>query len=162
MAIDLTDLVESLQREVNPPGTDLFPNATEDQWLGNLRDSFWEAKLFGFFDGFTESEGIVTPTSGSTDVTRAYQQLIVLFAGGRIITNELRNIKTVFRAQAGPVEYETQQSATLLRDILKEVRKKIEVLVEGIGDFGETETTYINSLTARFDSLAYGDTYFWE
>jgi len=39
MAIDLGDLVESLQREVSPPGTNLFPDAVDDEYFGHLTGS---------------------------------------------------------------------------------------------------------------------------
>jgi len=162
VTIDLGDMIEPLQREVNPPGSDLFPDAVEDEWLGNLRDSFWEAKLFGFFSDFTEAEGLVSPITGTDDLGREYQQLVVLFAGARIVTNELKNTETLFRAVAGPVEFETQNSATLLRDILKEIRDKIKAIVEVLSDdFGSTEAGYIDAIVDRHDALAYGETYHW-
>lgn len=162
MTVDISDLIVSLQREVNPPGTDLFPNATDDDWLGQLLDSFWEAKLFGFFTTFTaDLDGLISPnTTGDDDMARSDQALIILFAGARVIRNELKNTSTGFRAVAGPVEFETQNSAQLLRDILKDIRSKVDLALAALGTINSTTATYIDSLVGREDSLYYRETFF--
>lgn len=160
MAVDLFDLVESLRREVSPPGEDLFPNATDDEYLGNLQDSFWEARLDGLLEGFEESDGLVTPTSGDTDLTRDLQQLVVFYAGFRIVRNHLRSLKTQFRAAAGPVSFETQQSANVLKDLLLELKYKRDLILTRLSDLGQIPTAYIDALVARDNSLLYGDIYF--
>lgn len=164
MPVDLTDsdlLIAALKREVNPPGTDLFATATDDEWQGQLQDSFWEARLFGFFAGYTESDGIISPISGSTDLDRANQQLIVLFAGARVIRNELKNMNTMFRAQAGPVEFEVQNSASLLVAILRDIRSKVDLALAAIGTINSTTVAYIDSLVGREDSIYQGESFFW-
>lgn len=161
MAVDLADLVDPLTREVNPPGTDLFPDATEDEWVGQLADSFWEAKLYGFFDNYREVEGFVTPITGDEDLPRDQQQLIVLFAGLRVIRNELKNTNTMFRAKAGPVEFETQNSANLLRDVLKDIRSKVDLVLANLSDLASTTTAYIDSLVGTDESLYFQDTYWY-
>jgi len=162
MAVDLADLIDALTTEVNPPGSDLFPDATEDQWVSNLQNSFWEAKLYGFFDDHTESDGLISPlTVGNADLARDQQQLIVLFAGLRVIRNELKNTNTGFRAKAGPVEFETQNSANLLRDVLRDIRSKVDLILANLSDLSSTTTTYIDSLVGRDNSLYYEDTYFY-
>jgi hypothetical protein len=161
MAVDLFELVESLRREVSPPGEDLFPNATDDDFLGNLQDAFWEARLDGLLEGYTESDGSVTPVdSGDDDLTRDLQQLIVFYAGFKIVRNHLRSIKTMFRAQAGPVEFETQQSANVLKDLLLELKYKRDLVLTRLSDLGVIPTAYIDALSARDESLHYGDTYY--
>lgn len=157
MSVDLGDLIEAIKSEVSPPGTDLFPNATEDEWIINLQNAFWEAKLFDFFGNFYEADGLIQPNAGSTDMDRTQQQLIVLFAGARILRNELRNINTTFKSKAGPVEFETQKSANLLRDLLNDVRSKIMWQLQAVGS---TNTFYIDSVTGRADSMITGQT-FW-
>lgn len=162
MAIDLSELQDSLKREVSPPGSDFFPDATDDDWLGQLRDSFWEAKLFGFFIGYSENEGLVSnTTTGGAELDRAYQELIVLFAGARVIRNELKGTSTSFRAQAGSVEFETQNSAQLLRDILKDIRSKVDLALAALGTINSTTVAYIDSLVGVEDSLYYRDTYYF-
>lgn len=163
MAVDLNDLIPSVQRETSPPGTDLFADATEDDWLGQLQDSFWEARLFGFFEGYSESDGLVTPLDADDDdLGREWQQLIVLFAGIRSIRMKLMNTSTNFRAKAGPVEFETANSANLLNEILKELQKKIDLILDNLSStLGQTQDYYINGVLGRTDALAYGDEYFW-
>lgn len=159
MAVDLSDLTISLQREVNPPGTDLFPTATDDEWLGQLQDSFWEAKLYGFFAGFTESDGLVTPLTGSIDLGRDFQELIVLFAGARVIRNELKNTNTKFHAEAGSAVFEVENSANLLIAILKDIRSKVDLAMAAIGTINSTTVAYVDSLIGRETSLWYGTTF---
>jgi hypothetical protein len=155
MSVELDELVEVVRREVSPPGSDLFPNATDDEFLGNLRDAFWEARLFGFFNGFTEADGSVSPTSGTTDLGRDQQQLIVLFAGARILRNEIRNMNTSFRAKAGPVEFEQAKSAQVLKSLLDDVRSRIIYLLQAAGS---TQTYYIDAVIGREESINFGAT----
>lgn len=161
MAVDLGDLIESLQREVSPPGEDLFPNATDDDWFGNLQDAFWEARLDGLLEGFTESDGSVVPTSGTTDLSRDMQQIVVLYAGVRIVRNHLRSLNTVFRSKAGPVEFETQKSAQLLKGLLDELRSRRNLVLTRLSDLGAVNSYYIDAIVARDESLGYGDTYWY-
>lgn len=158
MAVDLNDLILPLTREVNPPGSNLYPDAVDDDWLGQLQDSFWEAKLYGFFGNFTEADGLVSPITGTTDLERTLQQLIVLFAGIRSIRMKMVNLNTLFRAKAGPVEFETQNSANLLNTIMKQLQDKIDTLLKSLADsiLGGTQTYYINSLIGRDYSYLYG------
>lgn len=159
MAVDLGDLIESLQREVNSPGGDSFPDATDDSFLGYLQDSFWEIRLDGVtsFDPYVEADGIVTPSdSADDDLGRVLQQLIVLYAGIRIIRNQLLNLQTLFRAKAGPVEYETQQSALLLKAILDELKGRRNLVLGRLSDVGTTTDYYIDALVEREYSIDYG------
>lgn len=161
MAVDLSEeLIDSLKREVNPPGTDGFVSATEDEWLGNLLDSFWEAKLYGFFTNYSaDVDGNVSPITGTDEIPREQQELIVLFAGARVIRNELKNKNTHFRAQAGPVEFEVDNSATLLVQILKDIRSKVDLALAVVGTISATSITYVDSLLGREESIGYGETY---
>lgn len=162
MAVDLNDLVESLRREVNTPGEDSFPGAFDDTYVGHLQDSFWEIKLDGVtsFNSYSEEDGVIEHTDGVTDLDRTYQQLIVLYAGIRIIRNQLLNLETVFKAQAGSARFETQQSATLLRAILEELKSRRNLVLTRLSDAGATPSYYIDALAARENSIDYGFT-FW-
>lgn len=161
MAVDLSDIIDVVRRETSPPGTDLFAASTDDEWLGYLEDSFWEARLFGFFSAYTEADGIVQaidPVTTTVDFPREDQQLVVLFAGIRAVRLKLLNTNTLFRAQAGPVQFETQQAASVLTEILKELQQKVNILYANLSSIlGRTQTYYINGVTARHDSLAFGD-----
>lgn len=161
MAVDLFDLVESLKREVNPPGELAFPSATDDEYAGYLADGFWEARLDGLLSGYEETDGAVTPIDpDSDDLGREWQQLIVIYAGFRILKNALRQMKTVFRAQAGPVEFETQQSATTLKEIMVDLRARRDWLLENLATTGQVSDYYIDAVVARHDSVYFGDS-FW-
>jgi hypothetical protein len=81
VSVDLGDFIESLKREVNPPGTDDFPDALEDEWVGNLSDAFWEARLDGLLTPYTETDGVVTPIDPTgAEFGRDMVQLVILYA----------------------------------------------------------------------------------
>lgn len=160
MPIDLGDLVEPLQREVNPPGTPTI-SATDEQWIGYLADAFWTARLRGAFAGYEEDEGLIVPTSGTTDLSREMQQLIVLFAGYRILLRAIQNAQTVFRAQAGPVEFETQQSAQVLRGVLAAIEAEMkEILNLVTGGSWATTVAYFDAVISRTTSIGDGESWF--
>lgn len=149
MAVDLFDLVDPLKRTVNSPGSDAFPNATDDDFGGYLTDAFWELRMLNMFSDYTESDGLVTPITGSTDLPREQQQLIILYAAITIITNELKNLESVFRVKAGPAEFETQKSASLLKDVLAELQRRRLVVEQNLFAMGEITDTYIDSVWER-------------
>lgn len=161
MAVDLGDLIETLKREVAAPGAEetTFPDATEDIWLGNLQDAFWDARLDGMLKDFTESDGLVTPITGTTDITRDLQQLVVLYAGIRIVRNSLRALNTVFRAKAGPVEFETQNSASVLKSLLDMLMERRHGVLLRLSDLGQVPSYYIDAVYGRELAISYGDTH---
>lgn len=158
MAIDIEDLVPSLRRMVNPPGSELFPGATTGTLAGYLSDAFWTAKLDGFFGGYIEEpEGFIAPENGTgDDLPRDWQQLIVFYAGMQIVENELRAKNTMFRVQAGPVEYETQNSATLLREHLKALHDRRTYLLELLSSKYNISPGYVDMIAARYNSMVDG------
>jgi hypothetical protein len=132
MSVDLNDLIPSLQRELSPPGSNLYPNATDDDWLGHLQDAFWEARIQGLLSGFTlddQDDALIVPQSGTTDMTRDLQQLIVLFAGYRVTLTQFQNINSGFRAKAGPAEFEQQKSAQTLKAVLDAIKERLALIV---------------------------------
>jgi len=131
MSVDLANLIEPLQVEVQAPGGDAYANATDDDYLGALINSFWEIRLYGYLTSWEEDSasrggppefvaGIVTPLNVDPtyddptgyslveDLPRELQQLIILWAAWKIMLNNMATVNSVFRAKAGPVEYETQ------------------------------------------------------
>jgi hypothetical protein len=156
MAVDLSELVPSLKREVGTPGTEesTFPAANEDSWVGYLSDAFWSARLDGMLAGYTESDGLVDP-----DLDRDLQQLIVLYAGIAIVRNELLRMQTTFRAKSGPVEYEVQQAASVLKGLLDDMTARKALVMKRLSDLhAGTGTYYIDSLTERDRQI---NTYYW-
>lgn len=163
MAVDLADLIDPLKREVSTPGNEeaTYPNATEDSWVGYLQDGFWEIYLDGFAQGFKVADGIVTNrTAGGDDMAGEMQQLVVLYAGIRIIRNELRQLNTSFRAKAGPVEYETQQSAQVLKGVLDELTARRNTILKRLANLDATDTYYIDAVIERDYAINTGLTTF--
>lgn len=162
MAVDLYDLIDPLKRDVNPPGIDLFPGSTDDDWAGRLADAFWDAHIHTeLFDSYRANDDFaVEPiTVGGDDLSRELQQLVVAYAAYRVIRTLLLNIKTSFRAQAGPVEFETQQSAQLLRDLLRDRQDDMKRIVDLISSQDVTPVYYFDAVIARDTSLRDGDTW---
>lgn len=154
MAVDLSDYVDTVRREVTPPGSTLFGAVSDDVFVGYLCDAFWEVTLDGFFGTAQkvdssgtipsalfscDSSGIVLPasdpevlagndsyTAGSynptVDMNRSEIALVCLYAGIKIIRNQLMSQSTKTRAKAGPVEFEQDFSANLLVEMLKELQ----------------------------------------
>jgi hypothetical protein len=182
MAVNLFDLVDALRWEVNPPGTDLFPDATEDDWGGALSNAFWEVRLYGFLSGFEENaaarggwptfvEGMVTPIdviddtyddpigySTTQDLSRELQQLIILWAAYKIVLNRMGSLNTVFRTKAGPVEYETQQAATVLKTVLDALKGRIDLVLETLPTPGAGAVVF-DAMIERSYSQAVGETW---
>lgn len=158
MAVDLGDLVLYLEAEVSPPGNDLFADTLDDEWIVRLANGFWNARLDGILEGYVEAEGEITPVSGDTDMPRDLQQVIVFYAAYETILLALRTLNTTFRAVAGPVEFETGQSAQVLRDIAQALKDKRNLLLSRLSDLGMTTDYVIDSIVARQDSLLAGVT----
>jgi hypothetical protein len=181
VAVNLDTLIDSLKREVNAPGADLFPDATDDSWLGALTDAFWEVRLYGFLSGFEENsaarggpasfgEGVITPTgvvdetyddpfgfSTTQDLGRDLQQLIVLWAGWKIVLSRLGSLQTTFRVKAGPVEYETGSAATVLKSVLDYLKSGIDFVLANMGT--STQTVVFDAMVERSYSEAVGMTW---
>jgi hypothetical protein len=157
MAVDLADYVDSLKREVIPMGTTLFADVNEDVWIGHLSDAFWEARLDGFLTGYVaDADGVVTPESGTTDLDRRYIALVVLYAGIRVLRNRILNMNTGFRAKAGPVEFEQQNSATMLAEMLKQLRATKDRILDELDEAEATSVLYLDAFSTRvLDSASY-------
>lgn len=129
MSVELGDYVESLRREVTPLGTALPTTITVRELTAYLSDAFWEARLDGFCKGYTADEdGIIDPIDADgainpdgADISRALIALVIIYAGVRILRNKVLNTQSTTRAKAGPVEYETQNSSTMLAEMLKQL-----------------------------------------
>lgn len=140
MAVDLSDYVGTLRREVTPPGSTTFSTVGDDVFVSYLADAFWEVKLDGFIEPYVcDINGIVipagspdasnqnlgfdlTPYDPSLDIGRDQVALVCLYAGIKIIRNRLLEQTSRTRAKAGPVEFEQDYSANLLVEMLKELQ----------------------------------------
>jgi hypothetical protein len=179
VAVDLLNLVDPLRREVNPPGSDLFPESTDDNWAGSLADAFWEIRLYGLLSGFEENaaarggpasfgEGIVTPLSvaedydspsgyASVDLGRELQQLVVSWAAYKIVLARMGSLSTSFRARAGPVEYETQNAATVLKTILDQLKARLDYILNKLVYGSGSSVELMDAVIERTYNQAVGD-----
>lgn len=164
MAVALTTLVDALKREVQPPGADLFSDVTQSTWVGYLADAFWEVRLDGFLPNYaTDGAGVATtvvPISGTTELPREMGALVVLYAGVKVLRNKILNTNTTFRAKAGPVEFEQQNSANLLVEMLKQLKATKDRVIENLDTAGGMTGAYVlDAFSARLYSpgLYFGD-----
>lgn len=150
MVTDLSEYVESLRREVEPLGSNVFVAVTNTEWTSYLSDAFWEAKLDGFFVPWAcDPDGIIT---GSTPFPRQGAQLCVIYAGVRVLRNKVLNTSTRFRARAGEVEYEQESGATMLTEMLKQLKAQKEMLLARAEDTGSTVAVF-DALSVRENSM---------
>jgi hypothetical protein len=161
--MELTALVPSLKRAVAAPGEfdTFFPNSSETDLVGSLTDAVAEAMLDGFLAAtdLDLENGVVTP-----DLSHQAQALVVLYGAARILSARIANLKNRTRYVAGPAEAETEQSASVLVELLRQVnaRKKqvlddaragdlatafemVDMYVAKSIDVGTTDVNYISS-----------------
>lgn len=158
MSVDLSEVgaLDALRRAVNPPGQTVV-TIGDDEALGRLQDGFWDARLDGLLSNFTvDDEGVITPLRGTTDIDREEVQIVVFYAAYNALYSRLMNLNTQFRAQAGPVTYEVQQSANMLRDVAAMLKERKALILSRLAGFGATNTYYIDSVIERTDSLLMG------
>jgi hypothetical protein len=127
--MELIDLVSSLQRAVAPPGefATYFPNTTSNDLRDLLADAVAEAQL----DGFLGSNSLnVEDAEVDPDLTPAQQALVVLYGAARVLTVRLANLKNRTRYVAGSAEAETEQSASLLVELLRQSKDRKKQLLE--------------------------------
>lgn len=130
MAVDLSNYVNVLRREVTPPGATIFEDVSDDVFTGYLADAVWEARLDGFLSGWEADEyGQVPARSDGKEFPREHIALLVLYAGIRILRLRILNTNTRFSAKAGSAEYSQEQSANALTEMLKNLNEIKDRLV---------------------------------
>lgn len=142
MAIDLADLVDNLKREVNPPGQSIFADATDADYEGYMTDSFWEMVLRGYITGYTATDTSVSPESGTEELSRELQQLVVINAAMIIMRVHLANIDTGFRAHAGAAEFETRKSAQAIQAVLENLQDRYQTILDNLPSENEGNPVY--------------------
>jgi len=136
MATPIPDLRDQLDRELNIPGFEQLPDITPAEMDGYILDGFWECRLLGMLDDYTVTDGteFATPIgdniqSGSTgDLPEQYQMLVIILAGVRMVRLKVLNLAVNFKAEAGPVSFEQQASATTLRAVLASLEQRLAQL----------------------------------
>ena len=156
--VDLTDLIPDLEGYVSVPGSvSRYSTASETEWLTKLRNAFWTAYNDGLIIGFScNEEGVISSVRGDLAMGRDLQQIVILYSAISIVQNELLQIKTAFRAKAGPVEYETQQSAQVLKGLLDSLFQQKNVLLKRLSDIGEVQSHYFDAVITRDASYRSG------
>ena len=157
--VDLVDLIPDLEAALTIPGTtSKYAAATDDEWAARLKNGFWSAYNEGVITGFTcDADGAVSPTSGTATFARDLQQIVLLYATINVIQNELMQMKNT-RSVAGPVEYEVNQSAQVLKGLLDSFISQKGVILKRLSDLGEVDSYYIDAVRSRDASLFYGTT----
>lgn len=150
-AVYLTDLIPSLEAALSVPGTtSQYSSATEDEWVGKLKNAFWLATLDQVISGYTcDDDGVIAEVDGDGTLSGEMQYLIVLYACMDVVRNKLLQLKTVFRAKAGPVEYETQQSAQVLKALLDQYMTQRDRILETLAAANHLSTFYIDAVRSR-------------
>lgn len=151
-SIDLEDLIPDLVVELQTPGATTYDGVSNAEWLIRLRNAFWEAHNYGFMAGWTKNEGFVSPLSSSSTstMTRDQQHLIILHAAMTVIRSELRQLSTRASYEAGPVKYETERSANVLKGILDDMSNRLSYLIQRLADDGiATDIHYIDAYMTR-------------
>lgn len=127
--MELADLVPSLKRAVAPPGeyAALFPSATDTDLTDLLADAVAEAQLDGFLanSSLNLDEATVEP-----DLSSAQKALVVLYGAARVLHVRIANLKNRTRYKAGAAEAETEQSASVLVELLRATNARKKQLLE--------------------------------
>ena len=116
---EMSELTGAYQREVAPLGefSTFFPSATLPLQEGALADAFAECQLDGFFQSSVLDVDALEVTP---DLSSAGRALVVIYAGIRTLRSTITNAKTKTMYKAGPVEYDVEQGASILAELLKE------------------------------------------
>jgi hypothetical protein len=158
VAIDLSEdqYIDSLKRAVTPLWATAPTTVSPAQWLGYLTDAFWQAKLDGFLTGFIEEDGEIEHEDTGADPDRKYVALVILYAAINILSLRILSTNTGFRAKAGPVEFEQQNSATMLAEMLKQLRASKDRILDELDELEQTSVLYLDALSVRtFDAPSY-------
>lgn len=152
MPVDLNELIPDLKAAMSPVGDaeTTFEAVSDDEWTSRLKNAFWSAYNDGLLDGYTcNTDGVVSPVSGTVEFGRDLQQIVILYCAINEAENGLRQINTRFKAKAGPVEYETEQSATLLKTIMDSLLARRTVILERMAQEDGAPTIYIDAVLQR-------------
>lgn len=154
-SVDLSELIGDLEGAVTVPGaTSPFISASDTEWLTRLRNAFWSAYNDGIISSFVcDEDGIVSPASGDATFGRDLQQIVIMYAAINIYQNQIMQLKTLFRAKAGEVEYETQQSAQVIKSLLDSLLAQRATILQRLSDGGFTDSFYIDAVRSRDESL---------
>jgi len=169
MATAITEMIPMMQRELNAPGTEQYPDFLGGDYLGYIADGFWDARLAGTLMDYTIVDGadLATPLTAGVDyitdqatkvddLPTEYQFMVVLFAGTRLLRNKILTLAVNYKASAGPVEYEQQASATTLRAVLASLERRLNELKTMYSEsFTPSAMVYMDGTLQRVQSEMY-------
>lgn len=157
---DLIDLVEAYKREVSIPGAFAidFPTVQDDQIAASLGDAFGEAQLAGFFSTMSldTDDWSITP-----DLSTAGAALIVIYAGLRVVRQQLKNASASTTYRAGTTEYSKTQAISLLTEIVKELKERLDRIVANARS-GSGTSVFVLDGYARRGNAFYGGLFDYE
>lgn len=173
MATNIQDLRPALKREINPPGAEQFESIGGGELDGYILDGFWESYLLDMLKSYAVIDGadLDTPDPGNTyfitagdtddttdtDMADHAQMLVVILAGFRLLRMKGLVLALNFTAEAGPVSYEQQISATVLRAILQSLERRLQELKELYSDeLGGGTLVYMDGVYQREAALVEG------
>lgn len=126
---DLGDLTDALKLEVAVPGefATTFPNTTDDNLADTLTHAFARAQLDGWFGTMTLdlNQGLVSP-----DLSTAGGAVVVIYAAEIILQSKILSLKTRSVYEAGPTKYESDQSANVMVQVLKDLQARKQRLLD--------------------------------
>lgn len=129
---DLSDMVPALRRSIAVPGgfAELFPDAIEAELVGLLADAVAEAQLDGFLRDYEVDPDLesIEPDISNGEFPNAFGALVLLYASYQLLRNEVMNRKTHVRYQAGSAVFEEDQTASMLNELMRQARKRLEEL----------------------------------
>jgi len=161
MATKIADLIPMFDRETNIPGDPQITTVSAGQKIGYIEDGFWDVRLAGMLGTYTVMDGadVVPPeivgtkyftdqATAELDLEKQYWMLINIFAGFRLLRLKIMDLAVNFKAVAGPVSYEQQASATVLRALLDNLQGRIQELK------GQYSNEFSQSVFVLMDGLA--------
>ncbi len=166
MPTPLTDMIPMLNRELNAPGTEQYPDFGGGDYLGYIADGFWDVRLATMLTDYTILDGLDlgTPVETGTDYITdqatkendlpiQFQMMVVIFAGARLLRNKILTLAVNYKASATSVEYEQQASATTLRAILASLQRRMDELkIIYSDDFSPGQMNYMDGPLQRAQS----------
>ncbi len=117
---NLAELVEPLKREIAGPGQyeAAFPDSDDDILFAYITDAFSEAQL----DGYLSTNTVDLLTGELQDeLTLGESALVTIYAAMKIMNTQILNLATKSSYKAGPVEYSTEGSASVLKTALDQL-----------------------------------------
>jgi hypothetical protein len=165
MATPIVDIRPVLQREINVPGFEQLPDITGTELDGYIKNGFWECRLLGMLDTYTQTDGtefatppgdVIKLIADDGDLPDEFQLLVAIMAALTMLRLKIMALAINFTAEAGPVSYEQQASATVLRAILATLEKRVAELADLYSDEYNSVFTYFDSTLQRESSYLQG------